>query len=286
MPQPILTLMEQPSEPPLLARLRGAGGARPKVDAALAGGLRAWLEDVVAPLPAGDGATRPGGTIWVVDRRALSEGASRPMRPAGASHRWSPAALHLAMVRALFRQAVTVGALHRPFDSAVAALSVGEHGPQVVRALESLDSRHLAKLRAEVRSDAQRIASDWQPVPRRWLPRTGERMTIPLAGGRVLLAATADLALGAPACDLASVCLLDVQVGPPVPVHHRGRRLLALAETLRSGAAPFRVATYYSATGELHVHDVTEDDLAAAVGDVGWAVPRARLDTSPNPRAA
>ncbi len=88
-----------------------------------------------------------------------------------------------------------------------------------------------------------------------------------------------DLALGDPSEGRASVCLVDVRSGERRGDHGQERRFHALLETLRSGAQPFRSATYYPATGEVDMEDITETLLAGAVEavvhDLTSAPPRA-----------
>jgi hypothetical protein len=50
-----------------------------------------------------------------------------------------------------------------------------------------------------------------------------------------------------------------------MPEHRADVHYYALLETLRSGAPPFRVATYYCSTGEIDAEEVTEEVLIASV---------------------
>ena len=98
-----------------------------------------------------------------------------------------------------------------------------------------------------------------------WLPRTQERLEVPLCGGRVVLAGVVDLVLGSPAQDRASVCLVELKSGARRIEHRPDLHFYALLEALRSGAPPFRIATYYSGTGELDAEPVGEDTLVGAL---------------------
>jgi hypothetical protein len=170
--------------------------------------------------------------------------------------------------RVLFRHAVTTGPLLRPYEDTLAALCASWRGPDIVRSIQGLDQRQRGELRRAVAIAAEQIAGDWRPVPAVWLPRTAERMVVPLAGGGIVVSAVADLALGAPSSGTASVCLLEVRSSPPAPIDRRARGVMALAETLRSGAPPFRVATYHPQGGQLVTAEVTEQFLVEAVADV------------------
>jgi hypothetical protein len=121
------------------------------------------------------------------------------------------------------------------------------------------------RLRAEVAEHAAHITERW-PVPSSsWLPRTQERLEVPLCGGRVVLAGVVDLVLGSPAQDRASVCLVELKSGARRIEHRPDLHFYALLEALRSGAPPFRIATYYSGTGELDAEPVGEDTLVGAL---------------------
>ena len=88
---------------------------------------------------------------------------------------------------------------------------------------------------------------------------------VPLVGGRVVMSGVVDLAFGSPAGPRASVCVVELKSGRR-RVEHRGDfHYYALLETLRSGAPPFRIATYYTRTGELDVEAVTDDVLVGAL---------------------
>jgi hypothetical protein len=102
-------------------------------------------------------------------------------------------------------------------------------------------------------------------LPASWLARTQERLTVPLAGGRVVLGGVVDLALGGPAGRTANICLVEVKSGARRLEHRADLHFYALLETLRTGAPPFRVATYYTATGELDVEPVVEAVMHGAL---------------------
>jgi len=241
----------------LVDRLRGDVRQRPVVDRGLAGGLRAWLEDGVATAGPADG----DGWPVVVDRRALTavgDGRSGPP---------TVTQLRGAMVGRLFGQVVLTGQIGNPVDDALASMDAAGRS-ELVAFARRLRGPERRALYAEVNRQATTMAGQWSSVAPGWLPRVGARMNVPLAGGRVVLRAVADLVLGDPSDGQASVCLVDVRTGDPHPAHPKERRFLALLETVRSGAPPFRAATYYPALGELVVDDVDDRLLATAVDDV------------------
>lgn len=262
----------RPASTELLRALRPDAGRRRPVDPGLAGGLRAWLEDGVAPHVAGRPA--PPGQV-TVDRWSLAGARSpAPGRRQRGSVPPTVATARQAMVGCLFRQLATVGTIGRPFADALAGLRVDDRCAATVRFVSELPRTTRQALRREVEAHAQAMAAGWPALPPGWLPRTTARLWVPLAGGRAVLRATAALVLGPPPRDRASVCLVDVRAGEPRAAHADDRRFLALVETLRSGAPPCRVATYYPVSGRLDADDPTDATLASTVAAVTGAVER------------
>lgn len=262
----------------LLGQLRSPLSVRPTVDPGLAGGLRAWLEDGVAAATgpvAVEVRPGPGGSPLLTPvapdhRRTPPGGRPAPSQGGSSSHREQGLTgrdVRTALLRTVFRLCVTTGSMRAPFEDALAALAVDDNGSHIVQAVHRLGRHRRAQLRELVRHAAGTIASQWRPVPAAWLPRTAERLVAPLGGGRVVLRADADLVLGGPSTGRASVCAVRVH-GEGIADDGGNRRFLALLETLRSGAPPFRVASYDLDRGRLSVDDVTDDRLARAVRDV------------------
>ena len=252
----------------LLGRLRGDADRRPRVDPGLAGGLREWLEDGAAEALDGVAA---GGAPVVVDQRALTGGAPRSQG--------EEVAVPLAravLVGALFRQLVTTGHISDPVGDALSAVGVDPLDARVAVFVTRLPPEERADLLRRVVEHAEVLVATWPVVSPAWLPRTAERRTLPVSGGRIVLSGMIDLMLGAPARARASVCLVDVRTGERRAEHRDDRHFLGLLETVAAGAPPFRVATYYTATGELDVEDVDDDLLFAAAGHaveaMRWAV--------------
>lgn len=250
----------------LLRALRPPLAGRSPVDRGLAGGLRAWLDDELAA-----GGEAAGGAALVVDRWSVT-GTPPVVAELGRPPAVTGAAARQALVRVLFRQLVVTGRIGQPFDDAVAGLRLSAWGGAVVDFVASLPAAARAQLRREVADAGRAMAADLPALPPSWLPRTTARRSAPLAGGAVVLRATASLALGQPAAERASVCLVDVRAGEPLDEHRHDRRYLALVEALCAGAPPCRVATYYPRHGHLEADDPTDEDLASAVPAVVAAV--------------
>lgn len=268
----------------LWPRLRGDAGDRPRVDPGLAGGLRDWLEDALSEAVA---ELSEDAAPVRVTKEAINQVLVCEAHLVAARGVPRPVTAELArgsLVDALFRQWVTTGALGDPMDDALGALAVTGDPDGVAGWVESLDARTRQALAEELGAHAVRLAQSW-PVPApSWMPRTQERLVVPLAGGRVVLSGVVDLALGAPSAGRASVCIVEVKSGRRRVEHRGDLHLYALLETLRSGAPPFRVATFYSATGELDVEPVGSDALQGALHRaVAGAVRLCRLAAGAEP---
>jgi hypothetical protein len=249
----------------LLRRLRGDGAPRLEADPGLAGGLRDWLEDGLSEAVR---ALRADAEVVRVNKESLSQVLLCEAHMV--ARRSAPRVVTVDLARgslvdALFRQWVTIGVVDDAWDDALAALEVDGDRDGIVAFVAGLPAGLRRRMRTEVVQHAATIASGW-PVPSpAWLPRTQERLEVPLCGGRVVLAGVVDLVLGSPAQQRASVCLVELKSGGRRIEHRGDLHFYALLEALRSGAPPFRIATYYSGTGELDAEPVGEDTLVSAL---------------------
>jgi hypothetical protein len=249
----------------LLELLRGRRELRPRIDASLAGGLRAWLEDDLAALVV----ERPLGEPCFLTPRSSTTEALHSV----------PSLVVLARA-ALVSKLVAARALDleidHPMDHALSALEADPLDREIVETVHALDPDGFAQLAAEVTAHHSVLVRMLPSIPPSWLPRTNQRLSASLAGGRVVLGATVSVIIGPPASTASSTCLLEVTTS--ALDHTAARRLgvLALLETLRSGAAPLRVGALSTATGDTMVLDASDDRLIAAVGDVVGAL-KARL---------
>jgi len=251
--------------PRMLALLRGDHRRRPVVDPGLAGGLREWLEDGVS-----EPCSRlTGASALVISGRALTgalAGAGTPVTvDPGAPRTVNLPIARGVLVGNLFRQLVATGRIEDPMGDAMGALMVDPARADVVAFVGKLAAGERGALRAEVARHALALREQWTMLPARWLPRTQDRITIPLAGGRIVLAGSVDLLIGAPSEGRASVCLVEITSGTPRAEHRDELHFAALLETLRSGAPPFRVVSHYTPSGETRAEDLTEEHLTLAV---------------------
>lgn len=185
-----------------------------------------------------------------------------------------------AMVDALFRQVVTTGTVGDAVTDAIAALTLDGHQAPLLAWIADLEDAERSELEAEVSRQADGLRVRWPRLDPAWLPRTQESLRVPLADTRVELSARVDLAVGRPGGEVPSVALVEVKSGVRRPVHRSDLHFYALVETVRSGAPPFSVSTYYVWTGELDVDCVTPELLVAAARRcaVGSLVMAGRLD--------
>jgi hypothetical protein len=243
----------------VLQRLRGALEARPRVDPNLAGGLRAWLEDGVADVSA----TLSSAAASVhMDWRWVTGDLERD-----ADTVTPPMALG-ALVATLFRQVIVTGATDDPLDDALAGLEADERRDRVAQFVRELPAPALTSVADDLSAASRHLVRDWGSVPSWWLPRTDDPVVVPLGGGRIVLTGLFDLVLGAPSTGCASVCVVEVRSGARRASDRTRRRWHALLETLRSGAPPFRVATYYTRDGSLEVDEVDDRMLNGVVDEV------------------
>jgi hypothetical protein len=282
----------------VLALLRGDASTRPRFDPGLAGGLRAWLEDaaygvvasrgdLAAPLvlgprevlpggrvpagsvPAGSvpgesvtGGKVPAGSVPADSPRKLSTGSFSVAVGRGGEDGSSEEALLGRLVHTLFRQLVMGGTLGDPWHDALDGLTAAG-STDVVRRCDALDELERSALAERVAAHAGHLVDLLPRLVPGWMPRTDDRVAIPLAGGRVVLHGMFDLLVGVPRPGVASLCALGLTTGGPWAWERRSLHLLALLETLRSGTPPFRLALIESATGRYGVEDVREDHLRA-----------------------
>ena len=254
----------------VLELLRADGLARVPSWGGLAGGLRAWLEDAAYSAVRARGEKSPPlvlgarqllGPAAVVYEAARSAGRRDG---AGAPEPEPPRddVVLARLVRALFRQIVTVGTLDDPLQDACDALRVdGAGSAAMLRRIESLTPAARHALRETLGRHASRLL-DLVPRPQPdWRPRTAERVAIPLAGGRVVLHGVFDLLVDVPEGAGRARGALALSTDDAWGRTRRSLHYLALLETLRSGAPPFRLAQVDSSSGRFGAEDVREEHL-------------------------
>jgi hypothetical protein len=251
-----------PARDEVLALLRGGSGPRPQFDAGLAGGYRAWLEDAASAVAAARGDDAPP---LFLGPRTLFGPFDEAFPSAAAGTPYAPELVASCLVRALFRQIVMIGRVGDPLADGLHALGVDPRRAAMVRQVGLWPDLEKQTLSATL---ATHVAHLLELTPRfasAWLPRTDDRVAIPLAGGRVVLSGVFDLLVGVPTPGAASLCAIGLTTGGRWAQARTGLHYLALLETLRSGTPPFRLALLQSALGRHDVEDVREEHLRAMV---------------------
>jgi PD-(D/E)XK nuclease superfamily len=123
--------------------------------------------------------------------------------------------------------------------------------------LDGVDRAHLV-------TDAGRhlglFRDSFPPLLRAWAPQPELYLRASLAGGRVVLSGAPDLVLGR-----GRRLVIDFKTGGARSEHPEDMRFYALLLLLRTGLAPYRVATVFLDSGEWQAEDVTESTLRRAV---------------------
>jgi hypothetical protein len=245
----------------VLALLRGDAATRPRFDPGLAGGLRAWLEDAAYDVVAARGEHAP--PLFLGPRQLLGSHDEQHEDDGTATDRPDLSRL----VHTLLRQLVHTGEIHDPLADALDALRASGDEADV-RQLESLPATARTALAETLALHARNLRALVPRFAPGWMPRTNDRVAIPLAGGRVVLHGMFDLVVGLPQPRTASLCALGLSTGGPWAVARRALHYLSLLETLRSGAPPFRLALLESASGRYGVEDVREEHLRAIASHI------------------
>ena len=168
------------------------------------------------------------------------------------------------LVHALFRRGVTDGYIDDPLRDALDVLRAeGPHGARTAEYVEAMSEPARSALGVVVSSHAAHLVDLVPRLSASWMPRTDDRVALPLAGGRVVLHGVFDLLVGVPQPGTASLCALGLSVGGSWARARRSLHYLALLETLRSGTPPFRLALLETGSGRYGIEDVREEHLRA-----------------------
>ena len=250
----------------VLALLRGDAATRPRFDPGLAGGLRAWLEDAAYDVVVARGEHAP--PLFLGPRQLLGSyeeagGEDGARRGDGRGDRLVLSRL----VHTLFRQLVHTGEIQDPLGDALDALRAAGDEAEV-REIEALPAAARTALTETLSLHAHNLTGLVPRFAPGWMPRTNDRVAIPLAGGRIVLHGVFDLVVGLPQPRTASLCALGLSTGGPWAAARRSLHYLSLLETLRTGTPPFRLALLESASGRYGVEDVREEHLRAIASHI------------------
>jgi len=237
------------------------GEPRPTFDEDLAAGLAARLDAELGPATAGLEAP------LVVTKAALARVHACEAHYQVDSFRWNPAVAAGTVTHRAVDLAMGWGGAPSALDlveGAYERLTEGEG--DLADYLRELSAPEEADVRTRANAAVVAFLECWpMPLPRRWQPRTEARLGAVVAGAGVVLKGKVDLALGVARGSTARVLVVDLKTGEGARGHLDDLRFYALVQALRTGVPPFRVATYYLASGRFQHEDVTLDSLEAAV---------------------
>jgi hypothetical protein len=177
------------------------------------------------------------------------------------------AQLRGALLTQLLRLLVSGATPTDPFRDALEVCRLTS-SPQLLDFLDTLEEEELARLSSDVMGHYSLLSRHLGEMPSSWEPRTSVRAYQRLAGGNVILRDIVDVMVGTIASERASVALLDLTSSALGVSAEKAMRYHALVQTLRTGVAPLRTASFSSATGELWVLEVTSTLLQQSVRDV------------------
>ena len=144
-------------------------------------------------------------------------------------------------------------------DEALARLEDEEsRGPSEFIAQLSPGDR--AQLRGYAVDLYTKFEESFPPLKSSWRPVTESAARVELFYGAIFMSTRVDLTLGGPG----SKVIIDLKSGRIYSNHREDLRFYALVESLRSGQAPRRLATYSLESARADVEEVTEGVLQAA----------------------
>ena len=241
-------------------RLIGVGPA-PDAAADLAERTRADLETRLAAA----GVEPDGEVIWLGKHRLTDRERCEGLLMAGL-RREGPAFEHSARSApgAMFHKAIELDiATERSLDPRSIAERAAERRCEQDDAFAAfwvrLDPVGRAELEVQAGGAVAQFRESFPPLERRWAAQPELSFRTSLAGGRVVLSGSPDLVLGR-----GRRLVIDFKTGSAWPEYPEDMRFYALLVLLKSGVAPYRVATFFLDSGEWQAEDVTEETLRRA----------------------
>lgn len=162
-----------------------------------------------------------------------------------------------------------------PLDATNAAIELmREENSGFAAFVEDGPPARAAAMRADAITHVSSLVDGFPVLPKRLFPRTEQSFQATLGSRTIQLNARPDLAIGRPAGPDARSLLIDLKTGMPHQSHVDDLRFYALVFTLRWGAPPWRIASYYAPDGSWSAEDVDADVLAAAARRTSDAILR------------
>jgi hypothetical protein len=240
---------------------------RPLADLSWASELADWIDDALEN-------HRPhirGERLWI-GKTALSGvlGCEANHQAGRGDFAWSSRTARGDIVHRAVAMAAA-GSEAEPRDLAWAALDQAQldGGRSLATWLRDLPESQRVALVAEALPGIDSFLTNWPPLKSIWRPVPEYPVGAEIADGRVKVTGRVDLALGSnrvgPEGGLRRRrMLVDLKSGRPNSDHRAEHLLYALLETLKTGVAPFRAATYYLDEGTWVADTITKELLVVA----------------------
>ncbi|MFL6206457.1 MAG: PD-(D/E)XK nuclease family protein [Acidimicrobiales bacterium] len=254
-----------PAQIEVLEALGARPHERPEFDPRLRAGLRAELEERLAPVAS----LLPEGEVLWVSKHLLGsvhgcEGLF--LAQEAEEFAWSPQTArgtvsHKAIELSLsWRGDPSAGEL---VDEAIARLIAGD--ARIGDFLGALREAERAELHGEATERVNMFLECFPRLEPRWRPVAESRLRADLSDDRIVLSGKVDLTVGRADGLRAGKVLVDLKTGGFSPIHREDLRFYALVETLRLGVPPRALATYYLDGGRLQQEPVSEALLRGAL---------------------
>ncbi len=251
----------------MLETLRGVGIVRPAIDGAVALRVRAELEATVGP------SFVPSETLTVTKAR-LRQVLVCERHLVALLRAPDPRTPELVAGR-LLDHLFGLVAVGQPLgaDLVADALGAAAAAGEGTDAWEALTFEEQADAAGIVERSRPALAA-WPLLPGSAVMRLQDPLLAELAGGRVVLSGRADLVLGQPGPTVVGTTLVDVKSGKRRHSDAVDAGWYAVLETLRHGAPPFQVGSYYLRDGELSLVLVTPELISQATARIAQGLRR------------
>lgn len=194
------------------------------IETAIVEGLHRWGLDPDAP-------------VIRIPKSRLADLTQCPLKAARHVPEIAPAAALLGRSVDVAAELMVVRGGHRGSAWASACEVWEADGTDDLDLIAGLSESDREALAQQVDTHAAQLAATLGTVPSGWWPRAQDTLSVPFAGGRVVLGARFDLFLGGGASGRPSI-VIEIKAGQQWPGHLEDSRYYALLAALRDGSAP------------------------------------------------